>query len=523
MRTAFRLAASLAMSLLPLDLSAQSGGYRTTQDGHELANEVYHWAGRTLEATADVPLAGHRIVTRTVYDSSYEPLSYEIRIYALATGAELRAVQVTFGDSVRWSVAGRPAGGAVALPAPRAVMQNLLWSHLAAAARRLPPQGDATLTLHTFLVDNATALDLTLASRGGRVTASVAGTEVVLARSADGDLDSAAVPAQRLRIERVPPESISASRPIVPQTPVAPPGGVREEAFGWSDGAQRLEGTLALPARAGGKVPVVLIIAGSGPTDQDGNNPLGVRSDLYKKLAWGLAQRGIAAVRYDKRGIGASPFTGDAAQVSFGDFVDDAAAGARALAADARFTKVVLLGHSEGALLAVRAANLGAPVAGVVMMAGTGRPLTTVLREQLARSLDSAQLAGYDRTLAAYLADGPMPVVDSALRPLLNPAVRRFLQTESALDPAAEARRVPVPLLVLQGATDVQVSVADAEALRAVRPDAEVHILPETSHMFVRAASRESAAQAPGYTDLSVPLVPELVPLVAAFVERVAR
>jgi hypothetical protein len=521
---ASRLAvAAFAVSMLPFDLSAQSGGYRTTRNGQELAAEVYHWTGRTLEATADVPLAGHRIVTRTMYDSVYEPLSYDLRVYALATGAAQRVVHVTFGDSVRWTVEGQPGGGARALPPPRAVMQNLLWSHLAAMARRLPRHGDTTLILHTFLVDNGMALDLTLASHGGLVTAAVAGTEVVLAPSADGDLDSAEVPGQGLRIERVPPESVSASRPLATQAPVLPPAGVVEEPFAWQDGPQRLEGTLALPAHAAGRVPVALIIAGSGPTDRDGNNPLGVHSDVYRKLAWALAQRGIASVRYDKRGIGASSFSGDPAAVTFGDFVDDAVAGARALATDRRFTKLVLVGHSEGALLAERAANLGAPVAGVVTMAGTGRPLTTVLREQLARQLDSAQLAAYDRTMAAYLADGPMPAVGLSLRMLLNPTVRRFLRTESALDPAAEARRLPVPLLVLQGATDIQVGVADAEALRAARPDAEVHVLPETSHMFVHAASREPVAQAPGYTDPSAALVPELVPLIAGFVERVAR
>jgi pimeloyl-ACP methyl ester carboxylesterase len=523
-RTATRLAvATLAVSALPFDLSAQSGAYRTTANGTEIAAEYFHWSGRSLEATADVPVAGHRIVTRTVYDEAWEPLSYDLSIYGLATGAVQRVVHVTFGDSVRWTVEGQPQGGARALPPPRAVMQNLLWSHLAAIARRLSPGGDTTLVLHTFLVDNAAALDLTLARRGARLTASVAGTEVVLTPSPDGDLDSAEVPAQHLRVERVPPESVSASRPLAVRPQAPPPAGIVEEPFSWQDGPQRLEGTLARPARPAGRVPVVLIVAGSGPTDRDGNNPLGVRSDMYKKLAWALCQRGIASVRYDKRGIGASAFSGDVAAVTFGDFVNDAAAGARALAADPRFSKVVLVGHSEGALLAMRAANLGAPVAGVVTMAGTGRPLVTVLREQLARQLDSAELAAYDRTMAAYLAEGPMPPVNPSLRALLNPSVRRFLQTESAIDPAAEAHRLPVPLLVLQGATDVQVGVADAEALRAARPDAEVHVLPETSHMFVHAATRENAAQAPGYTDPSAPLVPELVPLIADFVERVTR
>jgi uncharacterized protein len=519
------LAAAFAVTALPPALVAQSGAYRTSKGGQEIAVEAFRWAGRTLDATADVPVAGHRVVTSTVYGDGYEPVSYDLRVVALATGAELQHVHVTFGDSVRWTVEGRPAaGGARALPPPRAVMQNLLWSHLAAMARRLPSGGDTSLVLHTFLVDNGMVLDLALARRAGRVTASVAGTEVELWPDRDGDLDSAAVPAQGLRIERVPPDSVSASRPITPQAAPAPPPGVVESPFAWDDGDQHLAGTLAMPARAPGKVPVVLIIAGSGPTDRDGDSPLGVRSAVYRKLAWALAGRGIASVRYDKRGIGASPLAGTSmADVTFGDYVRDALTAARVLAADPRFSRVVLVGHSEGALLAELAANAGAPVAGVVTMAGMGRPFPVVLREQLARQLDSAQLAAYDRLLPQYLGDGPMPDVPAALRTILNPAVRRFLREECAVDPAAEAGRLKVPLLVLQGATDVQVSVADAEALGAAQPRADVHVLPETSHMFVHAASRDPVAQAPGYQDPSAPLVPELVPLVVEFVERVGR
>ncbi len=519
------LAAVVAMTLVPPPLQAQSGSgaYRTTQGGRELAVEVFHWTGRTLEATADVPLAGHRVVTRTVYDAAYEPLSYDLRVIALTTGALQQAVHVTIGDSVRWTVEGRPAGGARALPPPRAVMQNLLWSHLAAMARRLPPGGDTTLVLHTFLVDNGMALDLTLARRAGRVSASVAGTEVELWPSPDGDLDSAAVPAQGLRIERVPVDSVSAARALVARPEPTPPAGVTEAPYAWDDGAQRLDGTLATPAQAAGKVPVVLIVAGSGPTDRNGNSRLGLTSDLYRKLAWELAQRGIASVRYDKRGIGASTLTGSWSDVTFDDFARDVVTGAAALAADARFSRVVLAGHSEGALLATRAADLGAPAAGVVALAGMGRLLTTVLREQVTPQLDSAQRATFEATMAAYLADGPMPEVPADLRALFNLSARRFLQTENTLDPSAEARKLRVPLLVMQGTTDIQISVQDAEALRAAQPKAEVHILPEANHLFVHVATRDRAAQLLTYSDPSLPLVPDLVPILAAFVERVGR
>ncbi|HXY19051.1 MAG TPA: alpha/beta hydrolase [Gemmatimonadales bacterium] len=513
---------AVAVTAVPAALAAQSGAYRTLQNGRELTVEVYRWTGDTLDATADVPLAGHRVVARTVYDAAFEPLSYDLRVYSLATGAQQQAVQVTFGDSARFTVNGRAAPLVRALPAPRAVMQNLLWSHIAAMARRLPPSGDASLVLHTLLVDNGSVLDLTLARQAGRVTASLAGTVVVLAPTGDGGLDSASVPSQGLRIERVPADSVSASRPLAVRAPTPLPPDVREEPYGFTDGAQQLSGTLARPAAVAGPVPVVIILAGSGPTDRDGNSRLGLTTDLYKKLAWDLAEQGIATLRYDKRGIGASPLAGTWDSVTFDDFARDAIAAARGLASDRRFSRVVMLGHSEGASLATRAANLGAPVAGVVMLAGMGRPLTTVLREQVGPQLDSAQNAVFERTMAAYLASGPMPDVPADLRALFNPSARKFLQTESATDPAEEARRVRVPLLVIQGGMDIQVSVADAEALRAAHRGAEVHILPDANHLFVHVATRERAAQLVTYNDPSLPLVPELVPLVTAFVQKVA-
>jgi len=520
------LVAAAFVTAVPLDLLAQSGAYRTTSGGQEIATEAYRWSGKTLEATVDVPLAGHRVVTRTVYDDAFAPLSYELRVYALATGVEQQVVHVTFGDSVRWAVEGH-GSGAVALDPPRALMQNLLWSHMAAMARRLPGAGDTTLTLHTFLVDNAMVIEIALARRGGRLTATslAAGTStaVELALAADGSLDSAAVPSQRLVVRRVSADSVSASRPLVVHAPAPPPAGVVEEPFDWSDGAQQLAGTLTRPERSRGRIPVALIIAGSGPTDRDGNSRLGFRMDVYKKLAWALAQHGIASVRYDKRGVGASPFTGDPTAVAFDDYTADAAAGARALAADARFSKVVLVGHSEGALLAERAANSGVPVAGVAMLAGMGRSFTAVLHEQMAQQLDAGRLAAYDSLMALFLGSGPMPDVPDDLRTLLRPSVRRFVQTESAIDPAAEARRLAVPLLVVQGATDIQVSVQDAEALRAARSDAEVHVIPDANHLFVHIATRDRGAQLATYNDPALPLVPELVSAVTAFIERVTR
>ena len=122
-----------------------------------------------------------------------------------------------------------------------------------------------------------------------------------------------------------------------------------------------LYGTLALP-QSRSRVPAVLIIAGSGPTDRDGNSPVfkGPNNSL-KLLAEGLAAHGIASVRYDKRGIGE---TGKAMQLaaektttvlreedlSFENFIDDAVRWGKQLRADRRFSSLTVIGHSEGSL-----------------------------------------------------------------------------------------------------------------------------------------------------------------------------
>lgn len=189
--------------------------------------------------------------------------------------------------------------------------------------------------------------------------------------------------------------------------------------------AGTLGGTLAFPAD-GERWPVVLIVPGSGPTDRDGNAP-GLRTDCYRLLAAALAEGGVAALRYDKRGLGASAeLAPDGSAVRFEDMALDAANWIANLRADGRFTRVSIVGHSEGSLLGMLAAQQSR-VDAFVSIAGPGFPFAYGLRRQLATALAArpdllatAQRITDELVAGRTVADVP-PALDALYRPAVQP------------------------------------------------------------------------------------------------------
>ena len=301
------------------------------------------------------------------------------------------------------------------------------------------------------------------------------------------------------------------------------PRTVIELPFAIQSGTLTLPGTLTLSANYSARIPVALIVAGSGPTDRNGNSagPLRAQnnSNLYAILAWQLADAGIASVRYDKRVLGENLQKIDVARTSIDDFIADAIAGARKLVADRRFSKVILIGHSEGAELVLQAANRGAPAAGIVMLSGAGRPIMAVLHEQLSKQFPPEDVVKWDSAFARYLRGEDAGDVHPGLRPLLLPVNRRFMQTWVKYDPPTEIARVKVPVLIVQGARDLQISEADARALQAAQPAAKLIVIPAANHVF-RAATDDRMSQVRLYTDPTIPIVPELTPAIADWIKR---
>ena len=287
----------------------------------------------------------------------------------------------------------------------------------------------------------------------------------------------------------------------------------------WSAGG--LVGTFARPVGEPTRGPAAVILAGSGPNLRDGT--LGT----YRRIAEGLAAGGIRSVRYDKRGIGESrALVAREDDVVLQNFVDDAVTAARDLQARPDVSAVVIIGHSEGALLAILAAAK-VKVAGIVLLAGPGRRFDVILREQIKNlPLPPAQEHVRSETLSILetLAKGERVAnVSKQNMMLFRPSVQPFLISLIPVDPAAEFGRLIVPALIVQGARDVQIRQVDFEALKKARPDAKSLLLPEANHMLTRAPADLSdlAAQIKSY-DRNAPLVPELLPALTAFIKSVS-
>lgn len=261
----------------------------------------------------------------------------------------------------------------------------------------------------------------------------------------------------------------------------------------------------------GAKSPVVLIIAGSGPTTRDGNNG-SIHPETYRLLAAALAARGVSSLRYDKRGIAASAGAAPSeSAIRFDTYVDDAAAWIQQLRADKRFSKIVVAGHSEGSLVGMIAAQRATPDA-FVSLEGAGRPAAIVIREQLKPQLPPDLYARADEILAQLEHGNTVANTPPELDVLFRASVQPYLISWFKYDPATEIAKLRVPITIVQGTADVQVTMADAQALHRGAPNARFIVIDGMNHVLKYAPDTSSpAAIAKGYDDPSLPVDPHVV------------
>lgn len=304
------------------------------------------------------------------------------------------------------------------------------------------------------------------------------------------------------------------------QTPINDPS-LTESPITLNTLAGTLSGTLTMPKNAAGKIPVVLIIPGSGPTDRDGNSTPGLRSNTYKLIAAALGKAGIASLRYDKRGVGQSKSSAKEADTKFTDMADDANELAGMLKEDSRFSKLIVLGHSEGSLAGMlMIASTEIPFNGFISAAGAGDPADIILTEQLKKSAPPSVQTEFKRIVDSLRKGKTTDRVDPALYSIMRPSIQKYMMNWMAFDPQRVIKRVKTPILIIQGTTDMQIGVAQAEKLKKAKSEATLKIIEGMSHIL-KDGPPDREQNLATYNNPDLPLKPEFVTAVVSFINTV--
>lgn len=275
-----------------------------------------------------------------------------------------------------------------------------------------------------------------------------------------------------------------------------------------------LGGTLCESGVVG--APLALIHPGSGPTNRDGDNPLGVSAQPYRLLAHALAAEGVDTVRVDKRGLFGSAGAGDPNAVTLDDYAADIRAWLDALGRP----RVALIGHSEGGLSVMLAARGEPRVGALALLCAPGRPLAEIMRAQfrgnpfVAPALEAALAATAALERGERVAFAALP---AELRLSFAAPAQPFLIDMMRRDPAQALAETRAPALIVQGGRDIQVFAEDADRLAAARADVERADFPAMTHVLKDCPDDDRLANLATYARSDLPLSPGLAERVAAF------
>jgi len=278
----------------------------------------------------------------------------------------------------------------------------------------------------------------------------------------------------------------------------------------------QLEGTLLIP-NIKRKIPVALIIAGSGPTDRNGNNP-SMNNNSLKMLAEGLTKEDIASLRYDKRGIGKSRNAGmHEDSLRFEHYIQDARDWIELLQKRKEFNDIIVIGHSQGSLIGMIASRKK-EVKKFISIAGSGESVDKLLLAQL-------------KSQPPYVMEDAKPIIEKLkngqtvddipqyLYSLFRPSVQPYMISQFKYDPCEEIAKLDKPIMIIQGTTDLQIRILDANLLAMSNPNAEKHIFKGMNHIMKNAESDRQKNLAT-YNQPDLPLTEGLVDEIVKFIKN---
>jgi len=282
-----------------------------------------------------------------------------------------------------------------------------------------------------------------------------------------------------------------------------------------------IHGTLKTPFVDSKPVPVVLIIAGSGPTDRDGNNPQ-MKNNSLKMLSDGLLYYNIASLSFDKRGIAESrDAMKEESDLRFEDYINDVRGWIDLLSEDKRFSEIIIAGHSEGSLIGMVAAQDNPKVKKYISIAGSGKAAGDILKEQLNDRLQG-QPESVKETMFSYIdkleKGETIPNVPASLNSLFRPSVQPYMISWFKYNPQTEISKLKIPTLILQGDMDIQVPVEHAELLAKANPDSKMIIINKMNHVLKDCEQKDLQAQLYTYSDPTVLINNQIVKYMSDFI-----
>lgn len=223
---------------------------------------------------------------------------------------------------------------------------------------------------------------------------------------------------------------------------------------------------------------LVIIIAGSGPTDRDCNSAMGSKTDAFKKLAAFLTEKSISSFRYDKRGIGKSTKV-DETGMTLNTFAEDASSIASHFKKD--FQKIILLGHSEGALLGSMIAERN-HVDAFISVSGTSISFDKILLDQMAKY--PKIMPELEKHINEIKAGQELSEVHPIIKSMFRASIIPFLSSAFKIDPYEEMSKVTKPSLIVGGKCDLQVPPNHAESLKASNKNSELLVIENMGHVL---------------------------------------
>lgn len=277
-----------------------------------------------------------------------------------------------------------------------------------------------------------------------------------------------------------------------------------------------LHGTLYKPEKASKKTDLIILIAGSGPTDRNGNQP-GASSNSLKFLAEGLAQKEYAVYSFDKRVI-AEMKSGnlDESKANFDTQIQDVNDIVSYFKAKKQFRKISIAGHSEGSLIGMNAALTNTDA--FISLAGAGRPIDEILVEQIGKRApmlkeETAKNLELLKKGETFEAKNPM------LAGLFRKSVQPYMISWLKHNPQQEIKKLTIPILIINGSKDIQVPDHDAELLHQANPNSELVIIKNMNHIFKEIAGDE-AENMESYANPDLPVMPELIEKITTFLKK---